>query len=160
MAVGRSQQRGLGALGQWEAILGSVAKSFLGTESGGSGTMPGQSQTSRNEVSPTIITSVSPQISPVFQQQYQPTNSGLTATTTQGGQDAAMAALGVGNSGYPAGYPIAQPYASPTYSSVVPSDQIIAGIDNTTLAIAGLGLIWYMTQGKKSKGDKTKKVVA
>jgi hypothetical protein len=158
LPVGRSS-RGQG-LGDWGAILGQVASAYMGGAGGGSGgAVGGPSIANRVDVSPTIITGVSPQISPVFQQQYQPTNSGLTASTSQGAPDAAMAALGVGNTSYPAGYPIAQPYASPTvYSDGLTADQIIPGVDNTVLAVAGLGVIWYMTKGKSPKkgGKKAK----
>jgi hypothetical protein len=153
------RNRTLRGMGDWGAILGQVASAYMGgAGGGGGGAAAGTSIANRVDVSPTIITGVSPQISPVFQQQYQPTNSGLTASTSQGTPDAAMAALGVGNTSYPAGYPIAQPYASPTvYSDGAATDQIIPGVDNIVLAAAGLGVIWYMTQGKgKGKGKKAK----
>jgi hypothetical protein len=78
----RNVTRRLNGLGFIEYI--SAAASLLGSGSNsGSGTpspsMPNTSVT--NTVNPNI--NVSPQISPVFQQQFQPSNSAATAGTSQ-----------------------------------------------------------------------------
>ena len=78
----RVRQRGMAGLGQWESLI-PVAASLLskGGSGGGGGGAPGVAVTTT--VSPTIQTQINPQISPVFQQSYMPSNSGMTAGTSQ-----------------------------------------------------------------------------
>jgi hypothetical protein len=126
----RARRNGMGFLPE----LMSLASSFMDSASGGGSGSPGSSspagaaggaggaggQGARDiQVSPAIQTQVSPQISPVFQQQFQPSNSGMTAGTSQylptnmsapnsgmpGAQTAPGGSLPGSGGAYPANYP-------------------------------------------------------
>lgn len=63
------------------SLIGPIANKLIGGGSSGSGMMTGAG--GGISVSPSIQTSISPQISPVFIQQDSPTNSAINAGTSQ-----------------------------------------------------------------------------
>jgi hypothetical protein len=78
----RSMRRN--TLGQWESLIPLAAQFVAGSGNGapsGGGAVPGGTSSTSIGVSPVI--SVSPQISPVFQQQFQPSGSPISAGTSQ-----------------------------------------------------------------------------
>ena len=96
MYLYNQQRNGLGDLAT--GIVGAVMNSFLpgsgallnsggssspSAGSGGMGTNISPTIATAVNVSPAIQTQVSPMISPIFQQQFQPSNSGMTAGTQQ-----------------------------------------------------------------------------
>lgn len=86
---------------------GAAVSSALGPSgSGGAGAAP--SGAGPITVSPTIQTAISPQISPVFQQAFQPSGSPMTAGTTQTMPTTQSAApVGTGTPGFATGMPSA-----------------------------------------------------
>jgi len=141
MHLNRSRyNRAFSGLSQYEALIGAAVSAF-GDDGGGGGGAPPMQQ--RSDV--TTMIQVSPQISPVFTQQFQPSGSPVNAGAT-------MAPTGVvPNTGYLPGFD----YASgvwPTGTPGIPTQR--AGFSLPPQAImAGLalaGLIAF-TRGRKPR---------
>ncbi len=99
---------GLMGLGFWEAAAAAVASNLLTQNSGGGSTPSAAPATSGgSSVNPSIA--VSPQISPSFVQQWQPSNSAVTTGAAQigsGGASSSPAPTGQGAGyGYGSSYP-------------------------------------------------------
>jgi hypothetical protein len=130
-------------MGQYEALVGAAISAFGSEGGGGGGAVPMQQ---RSDVTTTTQIQVSPQISPVFTQQFQPSGSPVNAGAT-------MAPTGVvPNTGYLPGFD----YASgvwPTGTPGIPTQQ--AGFSLPPQAIlAGLalaGLIAFTRAKRKGK---------
>jgi hypothetical protein len=134
----------MAGMGQYEALIGVAADYFM-SDGGGDGGAPAPGAKTQTEVTTTTAIQVSPQISPVFTQQFQPSGSPVNAGAT-------MAPTGVvPNTGYLPGFD----YASgmwPTGTPGIPTQQAGLGIPTPLLiaALAGLGLIAF-TQKKRGK---------
>jgi hypothetical protein len=132
-------QNGLGDLAT--GIAGAVLGSFFPGVGGAGGASSGSTSPSPStnvsptiatavNVSPAIQTQINPNISPIFQQQYQPSNSGMTAGTQQiqptdfsapttNPNTITQIPTSSAGGGAPAyAYPSPAQYAVPTYSAV------------------------------------------
>lgn len=136
----RDYAPGLSGMGQYEALVGVAADYFMSDNGGGGGApLP----TTRTDVATTTQIQVSPQISPVFTQQFQPTSSPVNA-------GAAMAPTGtIPNTGYLPGFDYASGFM-PTGVPGIPTQQGAFGVPPQVL-IAGLALLGLLafTTGKR-----------
>lgn len=124
------QSNGLGFVTEALSLASDV---FGGGGGGGGGAAP-------ITVSPAITTQISPQISPVFQQQFQPTNSAATAGTAQ-----SVPAM-------PGGSPVGNTVGVPGYSSPAVPMVPQTGTDWTRYmpyALAGLGILAFVSMRKR-----------
>lgn len=90
------RKNGLAGLGFWEALASTAVSAFAS----GAGGSSGGSAMPAITVSPPIT--VSPQISPVFQQQFQPSGSSMSAGTSQ--TSAPVPGMVPGGAALPTGY--------------------------------------------------------
>jgi hypothetical protein len=133
----------MAGLGQYEALIGVAADYFM-SEDGGSGGAPGGAMPSRTDVTTTTQVQVSPQISPIFTQQFQPSGSPVNAGAT-------MAPTGtVPNTGYMPGFDYASGFW-PTGTPGIPTQQEGFNVPPQVL-IAGLALagLFAFTRAKRS----------
>lgn len=134
----------LSGMGQYEALIGAAASYFGSDDGGGGAPAPGQ----QTEVSTTTQIQVSPQISPIFTQQFQPSGSPVNA-------GAAMSPTGtVPQVGYLPGFD----YASgmwPTGTPGIPTQGASFGIPPQIL-MAGLALagVIAFTQARRKRRIK------
>lgn len=94
MIFANPYNRALQSLGGFTDLLGAAAGA-LGSGGGEVGT--GMTPSNQVTVNPNI--NVNPQISPIFQQQFQPTNSPISAGTSQGNPAAPYNGSGAGSGG-------------------------------------------------------------
>jgi len=88
-----------------------------------------QQQSQQQSVDNRVATQVSPQISPIFQQQFQPSNSALTASTSQ-----TLPGMPTTDGGYNNGFPVAA--NTPTNNALTSAKP-----DYVKYALWGLGLV-------------------
>lgn len=128
------QSNGLGFLPE----LLSAGASILGAGgSGGSGS-------SAAPIS--LSTQISPQISPVFQQQFQPSNSAMSAGTAQ--SLPGMPTIGAEAGGIAPGYALPVSTAVPTVPQA-PEDYT----KYLPYALAGIGMIVFLKWSKNRRGQ-------
>ena len=125
------------------ALIGGGSGSFSG---GGGSSGSAVAPSSATTVSPTISTQISPSISPVFQQQFQPSGSAMTAGTSAA---PAFSAPGFAPDG---SYLPATPIQAPVLPQPLPVPAqagMFGGSKTLPLLIIGGGLIGYFLLSKR-----------
>lgn len=141
------KKSGLAGLGFWESVAGALA-SGLTSGSGGPAGAPQPDIT----VSPPIT--VSPQISPVFQQQFQPSDSAMSAGTSQTLPSTVPGMMPAG-AALPVGYqPVAPQIPMPATAQTDPLKKYLPWM------VAGVGaiILWKLVKQRNAVAKRREKV--